>query len=69
MDTAALSREVNLRIHEISAGLADPDVVIDYLCECGCMRQVPLTIAQFEAHGGAWNPGHMRYAQEPTRVA
>jgi hypothetical protein len=63
-----LSREVNTRIHEISAGQVNDDIVIEYLCECGCMGLVPLTIAQFEAEGGAWQPAHGDRVGAPKMV-
>jgi len=32
--------------------------LVGFLCECGCMDTATLTIAEFEAAGGAWCAGH-----------
>jgi len=55
-------RLVNLRIREISdsfASVAD-DVPIDFLCECGCLALLPLTIAEFDARDEILVDGHSR---------
>jgi hypothetical protein len=31
---------------------------IGFLCECGCLGNAELTLADFSAGGGAWIEGH-----------
>ena len=32
--------------------------LVGFLCECGCLETATLTVAEYEAAGGAWCAGH-----------
>jgi hypothetical protein len=61
LSRAGLARELNLQIREIGQSLtqpADADEELTFFCECGCLAPVKLTIAAFDAAGGALVQGH-----------
>lgn len=37
---------------------------IEFLCECGCGEEVPMTVEDYDSAGGAWIEGH---APHPDR--
>jgi hypothetical protein len=58
-----LARQLNCSIHEIGRRLTargDEDFDLTFFCQCGCLRPITLTLAGFEAAGGAWLEGHPR---------
>lgn len=57
---AAVAKAVNQKVVEIARLFSMPgdDEPLDFRCECGCGGCVSLTLALYEAEGGAWVPGH-----------
>lgn len=58
-----LASHANSAIHEVAVGFSagqDEDFAPTFFCQCGCMNPVALTLAQYEASGGAWFEGHSR---------
>lgn len=52
-------RAVNATIREFAADPRIPeDAEWEFFCECGCFTLVPMTIAEFDAVGEVWAPGH-----------
>jgi hypothetical protein len=57
-----LAPEINRRIRRLIEPFAQgdsPSVRYPFVCECGCMGQVRLTLAQFDAAHGAYLDGHL----------
>lgn len=62
-ERAELARELNRKIREIGGSLSGPGEAspeFTFYCECGCLGAVELTIAAFDAAGGALRDGHQR---------
>jgi hypothetical protein len=54
LSSADVAREVNRRIYAAAPRLgADADTMLHFICECGCMQQVKLTVAEYERAGAA----------------
>jgi hypothetical protein len=56
-----LAPEINRRIRRLIEPFAQgdsPSVRYPFLCECGCMGQVRLTLAAFDAADGVYAEGH-----------
>ena len=58
-----VARATNLAIREFAGGGA-AEVTVDFVCECGCLELVALTVEAYDA-GGAWLPGHRAAAAGP----
>ncbi len=60
MDAAELGRDVNVAIRDAVASLSGnrSDSLFVFTCECGCFELVRMTVAAFDAAGGAWLDGH-----------
>jgi hypothetical protein len=56
-DRAWLARETNGHIRQLAKSLRDEHPV-GFFCECGCMEIVLVTIAEYDAAGGALLGGH-----------
>ena len=56
-DRAWVAREANANIRQLAKSLRD-ERPVGFFCECGCMEIVMVTIAEYDARGGAWLEGH-----------
>ena len=59
-EAAEVARETNAVIHEMARkldALVPDEQPIGFLCECGCLAIVEVTLADYEA-GGAWLQDH-----------
>lgn len=54
---ASLARETNGHIRALALSFRD-EREVGFFCECGCMGIVLVTIAEYDAAGGAWLPAH-----------
>jgi hypothetical protein len=52
-----LALEERLGLQEVSVHCRDGDL-IGLFCECGCLRHVATTRADYAANGGVWIEGH-----------
>ena len=61
VNTSVAAEEANTHIRELAESLAGGGeyTTFDFLCECGCLQFVPLTLADYRVHG-AWLKGHER---------
>ena len=59
VNASVAAKEANAGIREAAGSLLNGDVEapFDFLCECGCMGIVSLTLADYVA-AGAWLDGH-----------
>ncbi len=57
-----LAKEVNRHIAELGERFAvsEDGLTMQFFCQCGCLKSVPLTPEEFAAGDGAWLPGHAR---------
>ena len=58
-----MARQVNSSIHKVALKFktqGDEDFDLTFFCECGCLRPVTVTLAGFDAAGGAWIEDHPR---------
>jgi hypothetical protein len=58
---AAIAKELNHQIRLLAdrlPGSDDPAHTYGFSCEDGCEAIVPLTVAEYDAAGGAWLEGH-----------
>jgi hypothetical protein len=56
-ERARVARETNAHIRQLAEALRDESPV-GFFCECGCMAIVLVTVAEYDAAGGAWVEGH-----------
>jgi len=57
--------QTNRIIRDVAGETQPPDVLWQFVCECGCYELVELTLGQYDALGHAFVAGH-----EPTaRIA
>lgn len=59
------AREVNR--HIIEAGKRFDAMLLPFVCECGCLTQVLISTAEYEAHGGAFLPDHAPMPPNPSK--
>jgi hypothetical protein len=60
-ERVALVRQINSTLHDVALRFAaqnGEDSELTFFCECGCKRPVVMTLAGFEAAGGAWLDVH-----------
>jgi hypothetical protein len=58
-----LARELNAQIRKIGGELPRSDDMSEeftFYCECSCLRPMSLTLADFDAAGGAFLANHSR---------
>jgi hypothetical protein len=58
---ADTAKRANVHIAEMAERLdsiVENPRPIGFLCECGCLGNAELTLADFSAGGGAWIEGH-----------
>jgi hypothetical protein len=55
VDATAAARQANVNIREVAAmfTMFGDDEPVEFLCECGCIERVLMTIAEYDARGGA----------------
>lgn len=56
-DRASIAKRTNGHIRMLARTFHDTRVA-GFLCECGCMRIVLGTLAEYDEQGGAWFEGH-----------
>lgn len=59
MDRASIARDVNRHIRELARRFRD-DRDVGFLCECGCMRIVLATLAEYDEQGSVRIEAHPR---------
>jgi hypothetical protein len=60
-EAAEVARQVNAAIYEMTARLDElvrSERPVGFLCECGCLAIAPVTVAEYDASGGAWRAEH-----------
>ena len=49
-----------IKLAERAEALVDENVPLEFLCECGCMTLLQLSLAEYKSFGGALILGHTR---------
>lgn len=68
MEAAAVARDVNARIYDVAVRFGE-GARFDFVCECGCLKSVSMSAAEYRATGEAKLPEHSAETSGPPSVA
>ena len=58
MGESEFARELNQHIRAAAEKLGGGELLVYFVCECGCMSRVTATLAAYEAADGIWLDAH-----------